>query len=300
MSSVTRSANFAALSVAGQHRCGCARRRRRRPWRRRASRSAPSACGRYSRVVEVERPGSRSRRPRPSPSCRSRRPVLSPSIFCCDHLLDERGRPGTSRAPRRWAACRSSSARRGAKVSRPTMSAVRNTALFGRPIAGPKILSTSSTVSSAFCIVADARAASRRCRCGWRRSWSCPCRRRCPCRASPRRSGPCGASTPGSVSGAGHQLEQLHVADRVEEVRDQEAASGRPAPRPSSIPVTERPEVLELTIAPGLRCGSTFANSACLTAEVLLHHLDDPVALARCAAGRPRSCRPRSARAPPG
>ena len=30
--------------------------------------------------------------------------------------------------------------------------------------------------------------------------------------------------------------------------------------------MTERPEVLELTIAPGLRCGSTLANSACLTA----------------------------------
>ncbi len=37
------------------------------------------------------------------------------------------------------------------------MSVVRNTALFGRPIAGPKILSTSSTVSSAFCMSRSTR-----------------------------------------------------------------------------------------------------------------------------------------------
>ena len=75
------------------------------------------------------------------------------------------------------------------------------------------------------------------------------------------------ARTSGSVSLPGDQLEQLHVADGVEEVRDEEALLEARRRGPASIPLMGRPEVFELTIVSGSRCGSSLANSACLTAR---------------------------------
>ena len=96
----------------------------------RATAASPAASG-GTRASSDRASGSRRR-----PSCRTRR---RPS------RRSSRARPSSRRTP----AARTTSVRATcARTSTPAMSTVRNVALFGRPIAGPVIASTSSIVNS--------------------------------------------------------------------------------------------------------------------------------------------------------
>ena len=109
----------------------------------------------------------------------------------------------------------------------------------------------------------DRRSSSRARRCGCRRSSACPCRRRCPCRARPRRSGGHARLTLRVRRvGAGHELEELHVADRVEEVHHEEALRETPRERPCIMSAMRRPLVFEATIARACASFSSFSKSA--------------------------------------
>ena len=64
--------------------------------------------------------------------------------------------------------------------------------------------------------------------------------------------------------GAGDELEQLHVARRVEEVRDHEVLLELLGRGPTSMSAIRRPDVFDATIACGAASFSSFSNSACL------------------------------------
>ena len=98
-----------------------------------------------------------------------------------------------------------------------------------------------------------------------------------PSTSSPKRWMRC--TTSGSVSLPGDQLQQLHVAHGVEEVRHEEVLAEVRRRGPRSMPAMERPEVLELTMASWLRVLLHLGEQGLLDGHVLLHHLDDPVAL---------------------
>ena len=79
------------------------------------------------------------------------------------------------------------------------------------------------------------------------------------------------ASTAGSVSGVGNQLEQPQVARRVEEVRAQPVAAEVVAAPSASRPIG-MPDVFELTTLPARRAPSTRSSSARLASSCSTTH----------------------------
>ena len=86
-----------------------------------------------------------------------------------------------------------------------------------------------------------------------------------------------------------HDLQQAHVARRIEEMGDAEVAPER-VDCSSTKARSGMVDVLEDTIEPGLRTGSMPIVQRALGAEVFDDRFDNPVAFAKSVAGRRRNC----------
>ena len=90
---------------------------------------------------------------------------------------------------------------------------------------------------------------------------------------------------------AGHDLEQAHVARRVEEVGDHEVGAQGPPARRRAARASGIVEVFDETIEPGLADRVEAGVERPLGIGVLDDRLDDPVGVGHELRGRPRGCR---------
>jgi hypothetical protein len=218
--------------------------------------------------------------------------VLSPSCLLLDHRADVGGHRKTSRSSSSVRALKQLSAT-WAKVSRPTMSAVRKAALLGRPIGVPTMrrrprgepvgqhlvdgghhgVGADAVADEVGGVLRDDDALAQH----------------VGAEALDAREGR------GVGLGAGHELEELHVPRRVEEVDDHEALAKRRAAafehggdaQPGGVARHEGGRARE---------GLELREEGALDVDVLDDGLDDEVDGADASRGRRRSCRRAPAR----